>query len=162
MMKNKQKQTCKQKVVLPIAAERLWTILTDSKYTKQYMYNCTVTSDWKVGSPIIWEGNYQGYQAYQKGVILANKPLQLLKFTTFDPNFGMEDKPENYIHVSYLLEAVEDGIQLTVINETFDGNAERMTHIEQGWASVLASIEKLAQAWFSGTLELQNLPYASI
>lgn len=142
-MNTKQKQTTQIQALLPTSPEKLWTILTDSKYTKQYMFNCAVKSNWKVGAPIIWEGHYQGYDAYQTGVILANEPLSLLKYSTFDPNYGMEDKPENYIHVSYLLEPKGKQTQLTIVNDTFDGNKERISHIREGWEMVAAEIEKL-------------------
>ena len=97
------KQTSELKLLINIDAKTLWSVLTESKYTKEYMFNCTVTSDWEIGSPIIWEGNYQGYQAYQKGEILDIKPFELIKYSTFDPNFGLEDKAENYIHVTLKL-----------------------------------------------------------
>ena len=124
-------------------AKTLWSILTESKYTKVYMFNCTVSSNWEIGDPIIWEGNYEGYKAYQKGEILDIKPLKLIKYSTFDPNFGLEDKPENYIHVTYLLNEKDNETELTIINETFDGNEERMNHINQGWEMVIAKIKEI-------------------
>lgn len=108
------------------------------------MFNCEVESEWKVGSEIIWQGNYQGYDAYQKGEILAIQHHQNIKYSTFDPNFGLEDVPSNYIHVSYHLVAVQPNeVELTVTNETFDGDTKRMEHIQQGWNTVLPLIQRV-------------------
>jgi uncharacterized protein YndB with AHSA1/START domain len=133
-----------QAVSLNTTPMHLWEILTQGAYSKQYMYNCVVESDWQVGSPITWKGHYQGYDAFQKGEILEITPLQRIKFTTFDPNYGMEDIPKNYIHVTYQIASTEESTtQLIVTNETFDGNDERMQHINDGWKAVLAKIEEI-------------------
>jgi uncharacterized protein YndB with AHSA1/START domain len=139
------KQASEKKLLINTDAKTLWSVLTESKYTQEYMFNCTVDSNWETGNPIIWEGNYQGYQAYQKGEILDIKPFELIKYSTFDPNFGLEDKPENYIHVSYLLKENDTQTELTILNETFDGNEERMGHINQGWEMVISKIKEVAE-----------------
>ena len=141
----KKTQISEQKIEINTSKEKLWSILTESEFTKQYMFNCAVESNWEIGSPITWKGNYQGYDAFQKGEILAVKPFELIKYSTFDPNFGLEDIPQNYIHVSYLISENEGSIQLTVMNETFDGNDERMGHIKQGWEMVLPKIKEVAE-----------------
>ena len=142
------KQISEKRIMIDINAKELWDVLTQSKYTKEYMFNCAVDSNWQKGDSIIWEGNYQGYQAYQKGEILAIKPINLIKYSTFDPNFGLEDQPQNYIHVSYLLNEKGNQTELVVVNETFDGNEERMGHVNQGWEMVMAKIKEVAEKAF--------------
>lgn len=132
-------------IIVNTDTQTLWAILTESRFTKEYMFNCEVKSAWETGSTIIWAGNFEGYEAYQKGNVLAIEPLTLLKYSTFDPNFGLEDKPENYIHVSYLLRAIDNSTELTIINETFDGNKERMNHITQGWEMVTDKLKEVAE-----------------
>ena len=122
--------------------EKLWEVLTKSEFTKQYMFNCNVTTSWLIGEKIIWQGNFNGYEAYQKGKVIEFKPFKEITYSTFDPNFGLEDEPNNYIHVTYKLKEKKEGITLEVINETFDGNAERMKHISAGWDMVLPQIRK--------------------
>ncbi len=132
-------------ILIETNAEKLWSVLTVSKYTKEYMFNCTVSSDWKQGDSIVWEGNFQGYEAYQKGEILEIQKNSLIKYSTFDPNFGLEDKAENYIHVTYIINENRENCELTIINETFDGNEERMNHISAGWASVTENLKASAE-----------------
>lgn len=135
--------TSKQIKLFHTDINTLWSILTQSQYTTQYMFNCTVETDWVVGSDIVWQGNYQGYQAYQKGKVLEVLPNEKVKYSTFDPNVGLSDIDEHYIHVTYLLESKDESVQLTIINETFDNNNERMQHIEQGWQLVLTALEEV-------------------
>ena len=123
----------------------LWEILTKPEYTEQYMFNCRVNTDWQLGSEITWKGNYQGYEAFQKGEVLEYEPPGHLKYTTFDPNYGMEDISENYIHVGYHVHKSGDGSLLTVDNETFDGDHKRLEHIKQGWNTVLKKIKEVAE-----------------
>ncbi len=126
--------------------EQLWQVLTQSEYTRQYMFNCAVTSEWVKGSSIEWEGIFQGYNAYQKGEILEINPYTLLQYSTFDPYYGLEDRPENYIHVTYLLEATGKATRFTIINETFDGDKKRLQHIDEGWKMVIQKLKETAES----------------
>lgn len=132
-------------IEIDVEIEKLWSILTESKYTKEYMFNCSVESEWNKGDSITWQGNYQGYEAFQKGSILNIEPYSKIKYSTFDPNFGLEDIPENYIHVTYGLTEKNRKVQLTITNETFDGNEERMKHINQGWEMVIEKLKEVAE-----------------
>ena len=107
------------------------------------MFNCSVETDWIEGSNIIWQGNYQGYQAFQKGKIITVKPYELIKYSTFDPSIGLSDIAENYINVTYEINESNGQSTLTIINNTFDGNKERMKHIIQGWELVTEQMKTL-------------------
>jgi uncharacterized protein YndB with AHSA1/START domain len=133
-------------IIIQASPERLWDVLTKATFTKQYMFNCAVSTDWEVGSPITWSGNFNGYEAFQKGEVIDYQPFNTLCYSTFDPNFGLEDKPENYIQVRYELFPDPNGLKLVISNETFDGNEERMQHIQQGWGMVIDKIKEVAEA----------------
>lgn len=132
-------------ILIQTTPKKLWDVLTQSEYTKQYMFNCSVESDWKVGCPIIWQGNFNGYDAFQKGEIIEIEEGKRVTYSTFDPNFGLDDIPENYIRVTYDLKDNDNQTQLTIHNETFDGNEERMGHINQGWDIVIGKIKEVAE-----------------
>lgn len=138
-------KSSKKSIDVNCSIETLWKVLTEAEYTKQYMFNCAVESGWNVGDAITWKGNFEGYEAFQKGEILEISPNEKLKYSTFDPNFGLTDVPENYIHVSYELTPEQDSTVLTITNETFDGNEERMGHINQGWDMVIGKIKQVAE-----------------
>jgi len=135
--------TSQTQLEFEISAKQLWCLLTESKYTKVYMFNCSVESDWLEGSSITWQGSYQGYQAFQKGKVLTVKPYELIKYSTFDPNVGLSDVAENYINVTYAIDERNGKTTLTITNNTFDGNEERMKHIINGWEMVKEQMIKL-------------------
>lgn len=134
-----------QSIRIDASPTQLWEVLTNPDYTEQYMYNCRVNTDWELGSEITWKGNFRGYNAFQKGEVVEYEPMSHLKYTTFDPNYGLPDEPENYIHVGYHVHKSGDGSLLTVDNETFDGDKKRLAHIKQGWETVLNGIKEVAE-----------------
>lgn len=134
-----------RKIVINTSAKILWTVLTESPYTQEYMFNCSVTTTWCEGDPILWHGVFQGYEANQKGVVLVYDPYREISYTTFDPNFGLPDEEESYIRVTYILREENDHTELTITNETFDGSEERIEHIGQGWDMVLEKLKNCAE-----------------
>lgn len=141
---SKKELSSETKVLINASPKEIWTVLTESDFTKKYMFNCAVNTSWKVGDDITWKGHYEGYDAFQKGKVLAFEPYKLIKYSTLDPNW-MEEKDENYIHVSYVLDESDSHTELKVVNETFDGSDERMQHIVAGWDQVLDKIKTLAE-----------------
>ncbi len=123
----------------------VWRALTDPATIKEYMFGAEVTSDWQVGSPIVFKGEWEGKQFEDKGTILAFEPEKLLEYTHFSPMSGKEDAPENYHNVSYKLEASGSGTRVMVLQDGNDDESSR-EHAEKTWSAML---DKLKQ-----TLEL--------
>lgn len=133
-----------RKLLLHATPAEVWNALTNPAQTKKYMFNCEVSSDWKVGSAITWKGNYQGYESGERGEILGIEKNRLLKYSSIDPNFGIEIKPENFLHITYTLKKIQDKTELTTVVESFNGDPKRMEHIAGGWDNiVLPALEKL-------------------
>lgn len=117
--------------------KKVWEVLTKPEYTKQYMFNCEVFSNWEIGSEIKWKGSYMGYESFQKGIILDCKPYEYLKYSTFDPNFGYEDKEENYIYVTYKLSSKNNGTEVSFISENFGNDKKRYEDTAKGWDEIV-------------------------
>lgn len=133
-----------RKTTLNGSPAKVWEVLTNPKKTKRFMFNCEANSDWNVGSDIIWKGNYQGYESGEKGKILSVIKERHLKYSSIDPNFGIEELPENYLHISYDLTQVDGKTELTTTIENFNGDPDRLTHVAKGWDNiVLPAIEKI-------------------
>ena len=133
-----------RKIILNATPEKVWLTLTTPSETKKYMFNCEVSSDWNVGSDIKWKGNYQGYESGERGKILEIEKNKHLKYSSIDPNFRIEIKPENYLHISYNLKDIGGKTELTTTVENFNGDPKRLDHIAGGWDNiVLPAIEKI-------------------
>src|SRR5688572_509040 len=86
------------KATVNIAAARyqVWDALVTPAAIKQYMFGTNVESDWEVGSPITWKGEWQGRAYEDKGVVLQFKPERMLQYSHFSPLSGEPDIEENY------------------------------------------------------------------
>tara|TARA_Y100000385_G_scaffold288194_1_gene354163 strand:+ start:123 stop:362 length:240 start_codon:yes stop_codon:yes gene_type:complete len=48
-------------------SEKLWDVLTNPEKIKIYLFNTNVKTSWIEGSPIIFQGEYQGIEYIDKG-----------------------------------------------------------------------------------------------
>jgi hypothetical protein len=75
-------------VTLTIDAPRakVWDALINPAKVKKYMHGTYLSTDWKVGSPIAWTGEWKGKSYADKGTVLAFEPQKLLKHTLSGAN----------------------------------------------------------------------------
>ena len=52
----------------------VWQALVTPAAIKEYMFGTTVTSDWVVGSPIVWKGEWEARAYEDKGINLQVVP----------------------------------------------------------------------------------------
>jgi uncharacterized protein YndB with AHSA1/START domain len=73
---------------ISIAAPKseVWNALVSPAAIRQYMFGTEVVSTWKKGSPITWEGEWEGKHYKDKGVILENQRETQLRYTHWSPN----------------------------------------------------------------------------
>ena len=125
---------------------KVWQALVDPEMIRQYMFDATVETDWKKGSPITWRGEWKGKAYEDKGVILEIVPERTLRYTHFSPLSGLPDVPSNYHVVAVELETQPDGRGVRV-GLVQDGNPteEAREHSQQNWSAMLASLKKLLE-----------------
>src|SRR5829696_1565299 len=107
------KLTARINTTINAPAKEVWQALTDPAMIKQYLFGTNTVTDWKKGSPIRYEGEWEGQAYVDKGTIIDIVPEKLLHTTYLSGNSGKEDKPENYTHVIYELQDVDGR---TVVN----------------------------------------------
>src|ERR1044071_8783784 len=106
----------KTQITIHASPAEVWKALTTPALIKKYLMGADVHTDWKVGSPIVYTGTYQGKPYREKGVIQRILPEKLLEATHFSESSGKEDKPENYALVSWQLEK-KDGATIVVVTQ---------------------------------------------
>jgi len=132
-------------VTIDASSAEVWDALTNPDKVKQYMHGTHVSSDWKVGSPIRWTGEWKGKPYEDKGQVLEVRPLKLLRYTHWSPMGGGEDKPENYHTVTYELSG-DDGrtvLTLTQDNNPTQEEADKMA--KDNWGPVLSGLKETAE-----------------
>lgn len=149
-----EKLIVKNSITINAPASEVWDALVNPEQTKKYMFGCETVSDWRPGSALLWKGNYEGNEmVFVKGKIVEIQPGKFLAYTTIDPNnVSIEDKPENYLTVTYDLKTDNGQTILTVTQGDFSTVAEGEKRYNEafnggeGWNPVLTEIKKLLEA----------------
>jgi len=134
----------KKTIEINADTSQVWDALTNPKKIKQYLFGTETISDWKVGSTIIFQGEYQGQKYKDKGKILDIKEGQLLQYAYWSGFSGLEDKEENYSKVTYKLNRKEPYTILTLTQEGFASEQAR-EHSENNWGMVLDKIKEIIE-----------------
>ena len=126
-------------------ASKVWDAITKPELIKQYLFGTDVISDWKVGSSIIYRGEWQGKPFEDRGKILEMEREKSLVSTHWSPLSGVPDRPENYHKVSYNL-VEKDGKTEVTITQDNNASEEEKAHSEQNWNQVLRGLKKLLES----------------
>ncbi|MBL4715688.1 MAG: ATPase [Bacteroidetes bacterium] len=96
---------------------KVWNALTNPEMVKKWQYGSELITDWKVGSEIRFKSEWEGQTFEQWGMILEVIPNQKLKYNLFAPRPDLEDKPENYFEMEYVLSHKGTSTELEIIQE---------------------------------------------
>jgi len=135
--------TATAKIAINASKAEVWKALTVPSLIKQYFFGVDVESDFQVGSPIVYRGEWEGKKFEEKGNVLMNVENVLLESNYWSPSFG-DDKPENYVIVRYELEDAGTGTELS-ITQTGAKDQASSEHSKQNWQTVLDNMKKLLE-----------------
>ena len=102
---------------LKVPIEKVWNALTKPELVKQWQYGSDLITDWKVGNEIRFKNEWEGQVFEQWGTVLEVIPNQKIKYSLFFPRPELEDKPENYFIMSYVLTEEDQKVKLEIIQE---------------------------------------------
>ena len=74
----------------------------------------------EIGSPITFEGEWQGQHYVDKGEILRITPERELSYSFWSPLSGTEDFEDNYTHVTFHLSDYHENTTLVVTLDNLD------------------------------------------
>lgn len=124
---------------------KLWDVLTNPEKIKVFLFGTETTTDWEVGSPILFKGEYNGQQYIDKGNVLKKVQNKILKYNYWSGFSGLKDKPENYSLVTYQIDKIGDEkVNFTWLQQGFSSE-EGKCHTEQGLENMLEQIKGLAE-----------------
>ena len=139
------KHTAHTQISIAAPPDRVWAALTTPELIKQFMFGADVHTDWKVGSPLTYTGEYQGKKYEEKGTIKKIEPNKVLAATHFSSMSGKHDVPENYALVTWQLQPKQDETVLSVDQDNIDSE-KGVEQSKQNWTGVLQSIKKIVEA----------------
>jgi uncharacterized protein YndB with AHSA1/START domain len=126
---------------------KVWEALTTPGIIKLYFFGTDVTTDWNVGGPIVYRGEWEGKPYEDKGRIINFERERLLVTSHWSPLSGTPDVAENYHIVSYELRAENGGTRLT-ISQTNNTSEDEAAHSTRNWNMILESLKRLLETRF--------------
>lgn len=125
--------------------DQVWGALTDPEAISKFMFGSQVETDWQVGSPITWAGEYDGKQFTDKGEILEVDEPARLRMTHYSPMSGQPDEPESYHTLDYRLAATDAGTTLTLDQDGNDSE-EQAEQFAANWQAMLDQVKEYVEA----------------
>ena len=131
-------------IEIDASVQKVWNGLTNPEIIKQYMFGTETLCDWKEGSEIIFQGNYEGTTYKDKGIIQKIIAEKFLQYTYLSSFSGLEDKPENYHLITYELHEQDNKTKLKLKQENIH-NQEAQEHAGKNWDFVLLKIKEILE-----------------
>jgi uncharacterized protein YndB with AHSA1/START domain len=123
---------------------KVWDALVNPAIIKQYLFGTNAISDWKVGSPITYKGEWEGKEYEDHGKILQIEPEKILKTTYWSSMSGTENMPENYVTLTYTVSRVGNGTLLTITQDN-SKTEEAKEHSGSNWKMVLDKLKEILE-----------------
>lgn len=131
----------KTSIFINTPVKRVWLALVTPADIKHYMFGTNAVSNWHVGSPISWKGEWQGKPYEDRGVILRVLPEQMLRYSHYSPLSGLPNEPEYYHTVTIELAPEGSGTRVELTQDNNENDEER-AHSEQNWGIVLLGMKR--------------------
>ena len=139
-MENQLILTVKTTVNTPIST--VWDALSNPITVKKWFFGTDLKTTWKVGTPILWSGEWEGQPYEDKGVVLEYEHEKYAKYNYWSSFSGTKDIPENYANISYEVTDNEEYTELTIIQDGFK-NEEAKAHSETNWKAMMEEMKTL-------------------
>ncbi len=136
--------SAKVSTIINAPVSTVWEAITKPEIIKQYFFGTDTITDWKVGGPIKFKGEWEGKTYEDKGTVLKFEPNKMLQYDYWSSMSGIEDKPENYVRISYIVSGEKNKTTLTISQENIPDEKTK-EHSEQNWKKVLNSLKTLLE-----------------
>jgi uncharacterized protein YndB with AHSA1/START domain len=138
----------KSSVIIKTIKSKVWKAITDPDFVKQWQYGSQLFTDWKVGSSIVFRTEWEGQIFEQHGKILEIQENEYVIYDLFAPRPGLEDKPENYFIMKYILKEHGNETELEIVqedNRNVEGQDDSTQETEEAENSILNELRKVAE-----------------
>jgi uncharacterized protein YndB with AHSA1/START domain len=126
--------------------QKVWDTLTKPELVKLWQYGSDLLTSWEIGTPIKFRTEWEDKVFEQWGQVLEIRPNELIKYSLFAPRPDLEDKPENYFIMSYVLTDDNGQTKLEIIQE--DNRPNAVQEEPQGEENpVLKSLKDIAETY---------------
>lgn len=134
-------------IVIRSTREKIWEALTQPEFTRRYWAGTYQKSEWTRGSP--WQVFTPDGRLWDAGEIIeSDYPSKLVLTWRKEPSgtpFLAEMHAEGFSRLTYTLQEVDLGVQLTLTHEMAVEDSKLIGAVSEGWPSVLSSLKTLLE-----------------
>ena len=132
------------KITINATIQKVWDTLTKPDLVKLWQYGSDLQTSWEIGTSIKFRTEWEDKVFEQWGTVLEMRQNELIKYNLFAPRPNLEDKPENYFVMSYVLTTENGQTKLEIIQE--DNRPNAVQEEPQGEENpILQSLKKIAE-----------------
>jgi uncharacterized protein YndB with AHSA1/START domain len=131
-------------ITINASADEVWKALTTPEVIKRWFFGVETETDWKVGSPLVHRGEWQGKPYVDKGEIVRFEPPRLLVHTHWSDLSGKPDTPEHYQEVTWALTERDGATELSITEHNLPSE-EAQAVSDESWRTVLDNLRKLLE-----------------
>jgi uncharacterized protein YndB with AHSA1/START domain len=132
-------------ILIRAPRQQVWEAVTKPDLVRKYFFGTLLTTDWRVGSPITFRGEWDGKAYEDLGTVRTFDPPRSLSFTYWSSFSGVEDKPELRQLIRYELADDDDGGVHVTIHQSNVDTQERADHSAKNWQTVLEGLKSLVE-----------------
>jgi uncharacterized protein YndB with AHSA1/START domain len=132
------------RIKINASIQKVWDTITKAELVKLWQYGSDLLTTWEIGSDIKFRTEWEDKVFEQWGKVLEVRPNELVKYSLFAPRPDLEDKPENYFIMNYVLTDESGQTRLEIIQE--DDRPNAVQEEPQGDENpILQSLKKVAE-----------------
>ena len=139
-----QKQVAGAEVTINAPIETVWHAITNSEIA--LMPGTSVKSEWEVGDPITFEGEFEGRPFKDYGEIVDKDEGRTVAFSHWSKT---PRRPPNYHIVRYELADEDDATHVTLtqtnVGDKPDIDAKTRAEFDKNWDTMLKHLKKSAE-----------------
>jgi uncharacterized protein YndB with AHSA1/START domain len=124
--------------------EKVWEGLTNPELVKEYFFGSQLVTTWQPNSSIFFRGKWDGKEYEDKGTVLKFEPNKMLSFDYFSAWSDLEDRPENYMIITYRVKKKGKSTVLTISQKNIDTLAKKIDSVKN-WTGLMIVFKKLME-----------------
>lgn len=123
---------------------KIWEALVKPEIAKKYFFGAEVLTSWKIGSPIIFKGEFNGNKYEEKGVLLNVEPNTQLRYSHWSNFDGLPDEPENYRIWTFDIHRKDGTTQLSITEDNIPTDRQK-GRSDEFWSVLLQKVKRIVE-----------------
>ena len=134
-------------VIIHAPTSQVWQALTAPELMKKWMMpdlELNISTDWKLGSPMIIRGTMNGKAFENNGKVLQFEPEKILQYSHLSSISRLPDRPESYTLIEFRLQPTENQTTVTLTLSNFPTESIYQ-HLVFYWNVTLEVLKKMIE-----------------